>query len=137
MKKMLLLVSVVMMVLSVTAGAAVALPTQATNYWTTEATCDGLGDIVIEVVNLGSWGAAQFQVDGGETMTAIPRWFTFSATDMSTNQVVFTESHTKKPAQIDDVCRYSWIEVVPEGDPYVPAGTYLLEAEVGIKIAGR
>jgi hypothetical protein len=134
MKRMLLLVSVVMMVLSVTAGAAVALPTQATNYWTTEATCDELGEIVIEVTNRGSFGAAKVQ---GTGTTLIPRWFTFSATDTATDEVVFTESHTKKPAEVDDVCSYWWIEVVPEGDPYVPAGTYLLEAEVGVKIAGR
>lgn len=133
MKRMLLLVSVVMMVLSVTAGAAVALPTQATNYWSTDATCEELGDIVIEVTNRGQFGAAKLQ---GTSTTLIPRWFTFSATLEGETDPVFTEGHGKRPTDVDDVCHYSWLETI-EDDPDFADGTYRLEAAVGVNLVGR
>lgn len=132
MRRMMVLLSAAAIAMSISVGAASAAPTQAQNYWAIDATCDELGEITIEVTNLGNWGAAKIQ---GTQLTAIPRWFTFDVTYQG--QVVFSESHEKRPADIDDICRYSWTEEVPEGDPFLDPGTYLLEAEVGVKIVGR
>jgi hypothetical protein len=94
--------------------------------------CDGLGEVVVEVVKRGNWGTAKVQ---GSQITLIPRWFAFTVTESGT--VLFTESHAKRPADIDTVCRYAFDVVVPEDDPDFPAGTYRFDAEVGAKVRGR
>lgn len=132
MRRMMVLLMAAAMAMSTSLGAAAKSPTQAQNYWAIDATCDVLGDITIEVTNLGNWGAAKIQ---GTKLTGIPRWFTFDVSYQGT--VVFSESHEKRPADVDDICRYSWTEEVPEGDPFFEAGTYLLEGTVGVKIVGR
>ncbi|HSJ28094.1 MAG TPA: hypothetical protein VLB67_07760 [Acidimicrobiia bacterium] len=126
------LFSVAAMAMSMSVGVAAAAPTQAQNYWVIDASCGELGDITIEVTNLGNWGAAKIQ---GTQLTGIPRWFTFDVSYQGT--VVFSERHEKRPADVDDICAYSWTEEVPEGDPFLEAGTYLLEGKVGVKIVGR
>jgi hypothetical protein len=131
MRRMMVMLSAAAMAMSMSIGAAAA-PTQAQNYWSIEATCDKLGAITIEVTSLGNWGAAKVQ---GTHLTLIPRWFTFDVTYQDT--VVFSESHEKRPAGVDDICAYSWTEEIPEGDPFLEAGTYLLEAKVGVKVVGR
>lgn len=132
MRRMAILLSATAIALSISVGAAVAAPTQARNYWAIDATCDELGEVTIEVTNLGNWGAAKIQ---GTQITLIPRWFTFDVTYQ--DQVVFSESHEKRPTGVDDICEYSWTEEVPEGDPFLEQGTYLLEAKVAVKVVGR
>jgi hypothetical protein len=132
MRKMMVLLMAAAMAMSLSLGAAAKAPTQAQNYWAIDATCDVLGEITVEVTNLGNWGAAKIQ---GTQLTAIPRWFSFDVTYQ--DQVVFSESHEKRPADVNDICAYSWTEEIPEGDPFLEAGTYLFEAEVGVKIVGR
>jgi hypothetical protein len=132
MRRMMVLLSAAALAMSMSIGTAAAAPAQAQNYWATDATCNELGNITIEVTNLGNWGAAKIQ---GMQLTLIPRWFTFEVTYQ--NQVVFSESHEKRPASVDDVCEYSWTEEVPEGDPFLEAGTYLLKGTVGVKVVGR
>jgi hypothetical protein len=128
---MMVLLSAAAIAMSISVGAAAAAPTQAQNYWAIDATCDELGDITIELTNLGNWGTAKIQAQ----LTAIPRWFTFDVTYQ--DQVVFSEGHAKRPADVDDICAYSWTEEIPEGDPFLEAGTYLFEAKVGVKVVGR
>jgi len=130
MRRLILLVCAAALALSMSAGTALAAPTDATNYWAIDATCDVLGEITIEVVNLGNWGAAKVQ---GTQTTLIPRWFTFDV--IFQGDIVFSEGHAKT-STVDDVCRYSWTEVIPEDDPPFEAGTYLFEAEVGVKVVG-
>lgn len=132
MKRTMVLLSATALAMSMSLGVASAAPTQAQNYWAIDASCDVLGDVTIEVTNLGNFGAAKIQ---GTKLTGIPRWFTFDVSYQG--QVVFSERHEKRPADIDDICRYSWTEEVPEGDPFLEAGTYLLEGAVGVKIVGR
>ena len=133
MRRTVLLLCVAAVTLAMSAGAAAAAPTKATNYWAIDAECDGLGEVVIEVVSRGNWGTGKVQ---DSQTTLIPRWFAFSVTD-ETGTELFTESHAKRPADIDTVCRYSFDVVVPEDDPDFPAGTYRFDAEVGAKMRGR
>ncbi len=132
MRRMTVLLMAAAMAMSMGVGVAAAAPTQAQNYWTIDATCDVLGAVTIEVTNMGNFGAAKIQ---GTKLTGIPRWFTFDVSYQG--QVVFSESHEKRPADVDDTCRYSWTEEVPAGDPFLEAGTYLLEGTVGVKVVGR
>lgn len=134
MRRMMVLASAAAIAMSMSVGAAAA-PSQAQNYWAIDATCDELGDITIEVTNLGNWGAAKIQKIQGTQLTGIPRWFTFDVTYQ--DNLVFSESHDKRPADVDDICAYSWTEEVPEGDPLLEAGIYLLEGKVGVKVVGR
>jgi hypothetical protein len=122
MKKIMLMVCTAAVALSLSAGAAAAAPTQATNYWAIDATCDGLGAVVIEVVNRGNWGAGKFQ---GTQLTGIPRWFTSTVTHEEFG-VVFADGNAKRPADVDDICRYSFVD-----------GPYLIAVEVGVKVVGR
>jgi hypothetical protein len=87
--------------LSVTAASATAVPTKATNYDAIPATCEGLGEIVIEVTNIGHWGTGKVQ---GTTLTLIPRSFTFTGTNLATNEVVFEESFEQRNHAVDDTC---------------------------------
>lgn len=132
MRRTMVLLSATALAMSMSLGVAYAAPTQAQNYWAIDASCDVLGDVTIEVTNLGNLGAAKIQ---GTKLTGIPRWFTFDVSYRG--QVVFSERHEKRPADVDDICRYSWTEEVPEGDPFLEAGTYLLEGTVGVKVVGR
>ena len=97
--------------LALSATAATAAPTKATNYETIEATCDGLGDVTIEVVNRGHWGAVRVQ---GTNITLIQSWATLAVTPEGSDTVVYEESHAKGNDDTDDVCRDSWIEVLEE-----------------------
>jgi hypothetical protein len=133
MRRMMVLLMAAAMAMSMTLGAAAA-PTQAQNYWAIDATCDELGEVTIEVTNLGNWGVGKIQ---GTHLTGIPRWFTFDVTYVATGELVFSEIHEKRPSDVDDICRYSWTEEIPEGDPFLEAGTYLLEGAVGVKVVGR
>lgn len=132
MRRMMVLLMAAAMAMSMSLGAAAKSPTQAQNYWAIDATCDDLGEITIEVTNLGNWGAAKIQ---GTHLTGIARWFSFEVT--FPDSTVFSERHEKRPADVDDICRYSWTEVIPEGDPFLAAGSYLFEGAVGVKIVGR
>lgn len=132
MRRTMVLLSATALAMSMSLGVASAAPTQAQNYWAIDASCDVLGDVTIEVTNLGNFGAAKIQ---GTHLTLIPRWFTFDVT--FPDSTVFSERHEKRPAAVDDVCAYSWTEEVPEGDPFLDAGTYLFEGEVGVKVVGR
>lgn len=132
MRRMMVMFSAAAVAMSMSIGVAAAAPTQAQNYWAVDATCDELGEITIEVTNLGNWGAAKIQ---GTHLTGVARWFTFDVSYEGT--VVFSERHEKRPADVDDICAYSWTEEIPEGDPTLEAGTYLFEGRVGVKIVGR
>jgi len=133
MRRMMVLLSAAAVAMSLSVGVASAAPTQAQNYyWAIDANCDELGNVTLEVTNLGNFGAAKIQ---GTHLTLIPRWFTFDVT--FPDSTVFSERHEKRPADVDDICRYSWTEEVPEGDPFLDAGTYLFEGEVGVKVVGR
>jgi hypothetical protein len=122
MRRLMVVVWAAAMALFVSAGVAAAAPTEAKNYWAVDATCDGLGDVVIEVVNLGSWGAGKFQ---GTQLTGIPRWFGSTVTHEEFG-VVFSDRHAKRPVDVDDVCRYWFVD-----------GPYLIEVEIGVKVVGR
>lgn len=111
-----------MLVVLLSAGVAAAAPTEAKNYWAVDATCDGLGDVVIEVVNRGSWGAGKFQ---GTQLTGVPRWFGSTVTHEEFG-VVFADVNAKRSVDVDDVCRYSFVD-----------GPYLIEVEIGVKVVGR
>lgn len=121
MKRLILVVSAAALALAMTAGAATAAPTDATNYWEIDATCDGLGDVALEVVNRGRWGAGKIQ---GTKLTGIPRWFAATVTIGDT--VVFEEGNAKQPTDADDICRYSFVD-----------GPALIDVEVGMKVVGR
>jgi hypothetical protein len=115
--------------------AIAALPSQATHYWETEAECDTIGSITLQVVNVG-WGAAKVK---DTKLTLLPRLFEFKATHLDAEdgpEVIVDDSVSKRQAA-DDVCRYSW-EMKIKDDPYgFPDGTYLLEGAVGVKVVGR
>lgn len=138
MRRILLLVFTAALTLSAAAGPAVAAPTNATNYQTFDLTCDGLGDITIEVVSRGHWGAAKVQ---GTQLTLVQAWATLTVTPQGSDEVVFTEHHAKGNDDYDDICRQSWTEEIVEGDPNAPpgfpAGTYTLDHTTGVKIRGR
>jgi hypothetical protein len=134
MKKILLLACTAALTASVAVGPAAAAPTRATNYETVEATCDGLGDITVEVVNRGHWGAAKIQ---GTNATLIQAWV--NETVSYDGEVVHEERHAKGNDRIDDICSRSWSEELGEDDlpPGFPAGTYHFEIETGVKVRGR
>jgi hypothetical protein len=134
MRRILMVVCAVVMAVALTAGPAAADRTQAKNYEEIPATCEGLGDAVIEVVNLGNWGTGKVQ---GTNLTLIPRTFDFTVTDLSTDELVFAESVTKRNAKVDDLCTFSFVEEVSEGDPSFPPGTFLIEVQVGVRVVGR
>jgi hypothetical protein len=133
MRRILTVVCAAMVALGMTAGPAAADRSQARNYEEIPATCEELGEIVIEVVNLGQWGTGKVQ---GTNQTLIPRTFRFTATNVDTGEVVFDEQIAKRNARIDDTCSASFIEEVVD-DPEVPDGTYLIEFEVGVRVVGR
>jgi hypothetical protein len=134
MKKILLLACTAVLTASFVAGPAAAAPTRATNYQTVAMSCDGLGDITIEVVNRGHWGAAKVQ---GTNTTLIQAWV--NETVIYDDEVVHQDSHAKGNDAIDDVCSFSWSEELGEDDlpPGFPEGTYLFEIETGVKVRGR
>lgn len=134
MKKILLLACTAALTASVAAGPAAAAPTQATNYQAVEMTCDGLGDVTIEVVNRGHWGAAKIQ---GTNTTMIQAWA--NETVIYDDEVVHQDSHAKGNDDIDDVCSFSWSEHIGQADlpPGFPEGTYHFEVETGVKVRGR
>lgn len=134
MKKILLLACTAALMASVVAGPAAAAPTGATNYQTVAMSCDGLGDITIEVVNRGHWGAAKIQ---GTTSTMIQAWVHEVVT--YDGAVVHEDSHAKGNDDIDDTCSFSWSEELGQDDlpPGFPAGTYRFDIETGVKVRGR
>jgi hypothetical protein len=119
--------------LSVTAASATAAPTNATNYEAIPATCEALGEIVIEVTNIGHWGTGKVQ---GTGLTLIPRSFVFTGTNLDTNEVVFEDSFAKRNDAVDDTCTFTFIEEVPEGDEFLEPGTYEIRGTVGVKVVG-
>ena len=119
--------------LSVTAAGATAAPTNATNYEAIPATCEGLGAIVIEVTNIGQWGTGKVQ---GTTLTLVPRSFTFTGTNLATNEVVFEDHFEKRNDAVDDTCTFTFIEEIPEGDEFLPPGTYEITGTVGVRVVG-
>jgi hypothetical protein len=136
MRRILILTCSAAMVLAMLAGPVAAAPTQARNYEAIPAVCDGLGPVVIEVVNLGNWGSGKVQ---GTKTTLIPRSFTFMVTDITdpNDPVVVDEGEERKRANdATDVCHIEFIEEV-EDDPFIPDGTYLIEVAVGVKVVGR
>jgi hypothetical protein len=133
MRRILTVVCAAMVALGMTAGPAAADRSQARNYEEIPATCEELGEIVIEVVNLGQWGTGKVQ---GTNQTLIPRTFRFTATNVDTGEVLFDEQIAKRNARIDDTCSASFIEEVVD-DPEVPDGTYLIEFDVGVRVVGR
>jgi hypothetical protein len=134
MKKILLLACTAALTASVAAGPAAAAPTRATNYESVEVTCDGLGDITIEVVNRGHWGTAKIQ---GTNTTLIQAWAHETVT--YEGKVVNEERHAKGNDRIDDICSHSWSEELGQDDlpPGFSAGTYHFEIETGVKVRGR
>jgi hypothetical protein len=118
--------------LALTAGPAAADRSQARNYEEIPVTCEGLGEVVVEVVNLGNWGTGKVQ---GTQLTLIPRTFTFTATNVATGEVVFDDQVAKRNANVDDVCTASFLEEV-EDDPFLEPGTYLVEFSVGVRVVG-
>jgi hypothetical protein len=58
-------------------------------------------------------------------------------THVASDTVVLVERHEKRPAAVDDICRYSFVDVLEADDPPFEAGTYLVEAAVGVKVVGR
>ena len=132
MRKIVMGVSGAAVALALTASPAAAAPSQARNYEEIPVTCEGLGEVVIEIVNLGNWGAAKVQ---GTQLTVIPRSFGFVATNVDTGEVVIDEQTAKPNARVDDVCTASFIEVV-EDDPEIEPGTYLIELTVGVRVVG-
>lgn len=120
--------------LAVAAPGAIAAPTTAHNYQAIPASCQGLGEIVIEVTNLGQWGTGKVQ---GTQLTLVPRTFTFLGTHVESDTVVFDDVLEKPNAEVDDVCAFSIEEVIPPGDPFLPeGGTLHIEGTVGVKIVG-
>jgi hypothetical protein len=134
MKRILLLTCVAAMALSLTAGPVAAAPTNAKNYEAFEAECDNAGSIVIEVVAMGQWSTGKVQ---GTKLTGIPRLFEFSATHLETGTVVFEESIQKRNAAVDDLCRITFVETIPEDNPDdLPGGDYRFDVTVGVKVVG-
>jgi hypothetical protein len=119
MKKILLLACTAALTASVAIGPAAAAPTRATNYETVEATCDGLGDITVEVVNRGQRGAAKAH---GTNTTLIQA--SAHETVSYEGEVVHEERHAKGNDRIDDICSHSWSEELDEDDlpPVSPQG---------------
>jgi hypothetical protein len=134
MKRILVLACTAALTASVAAGPAAAAPTRASNHQTVEMTCDGLGDITIEVVNRGHWGAAKIEATN---TTLIQAWVDESVT--YDDEVIHQDRHTKGNDDIDDICRFSWSEELGEEElpPGFPAGSYLFEIETGVKVRGR
>jgi hypothetical protein len=134
MKKILLLACTAALMASVAAAPAAAAPTRATNYQTVEMTCDDLGDITVEVVNRGHWGAAKVQ---GTKTTLIQAWA--NETVIFDGEVVHQDGHAKGNDHIDDICRFSWSAELGEDalPPGFPEGTYHFEVETGVKVRGR
>jgi hypothetical protein len=134
-KRIIVLMCATALALAATAGPAAAGPVQAANYQTYDLTCDGLGDITIEVVHRGHWGAAQVQ---GTNLTLIQSWAVLTVTPEGSDTVVYEERHAKGNDRIDDVCRRSWTVEVIDGDPTAPPGfppgTYRLQLETGVKV---
>ena len=133
MKRMLLVTCAAAVVLGLTAAPAAADRSQARNYEAIPVVCEGLGEIVIEVVSLGQWGTGKVQ---HTNLTLIPRHFAFTVIDLDTSEVVFADEFAKRNPTIDDVCTGEFVEEVPEGDPFLPAGTYLIQFEVGVRVVG-
>jgi hypothetical protein len=122
--------------LALAAGPAAADRSQARNYEAIPATCDGLGEVVIEVVNLGHWGTGKVQ---GTNLRLIPRYFIFTVTDITDPtepEVVDSGEARQRNDAVDDECVISFVEEV-EDDPFIPDGTYLIEVTVGVKVVGR
>lgn len=134
MKRVLIMVCAAAMALSLTAGAAAAASPQARFYWSTPATCDVLGEIVLEAGNIGTWGPGKVE---GTSITLIRRWYSFQVTHVESGEVLFADHWEKRPDDVDDVCRFSWTQQIGEDDPYLPAGTYLFEGATGVKLASR
>ncbi len=134
MKRILLLACTAALTVSVAAGPAAAAPTRATNYETVDMTCGVLGSITIEVVSRGHWGAAKIQ---GTNTTLIQAWVEETVTDP--NDDVHEDRHAKGNEDIDDVCSFSWSELLGEDDlpPGFPEGTYDFDIETGVKVRGR
>jgi hypothetical protein len=133
MRRVLIVVCAAGMALALTAGPAAADRSQARNYDAIEATCDGLGEVVIEVVSLGHWGTGKVQ---DTNLTLVPRYFAFTVTDLSTGQIVEEDEARKRNDSVDDECLISFVEEV-EDDPFIPDGTYLIEVRVGVRVVGR
>lgn len=113
---------------------AAAAPTGAHNYEAIPASCDGLGEVVIEVTSLGQWGTGKVQ---GTSLTLVPRSFAFVGTLLETGEVVFEEAFAKTNSATDDVCVFSFVEEIPPGDPFLPSGgTVIIEGTVGVRIVG-
>lgn len=132
MRKIVTGVSGAAVALGLMASPAVAAPSQARNYEEIPVTCEGLGEVVIEIVNLGNWGAAKIQ---GTQQTIIPRSFEFVATNVDTGEVVIDEQIAKPNDRVDDVCTASFTEEVVD-DPEIEPGTYLIELTVGVRVVG-
>jgi hypothetical protein len=136
MKRVLVVVCAAGMALALAAGPAAADRSQARNYEAFPAVCDGLGGVVIEVVNLGQWGTGKVQ---DTNLTLVPRYFIFTVTDItdpSAPEIVDSGEARKRNDTVDDECFISFIEEV-EDDPFIPDGTYLIEVLVGVKVVGR
>jgi hypothetical protein len=133
MKRILIVSIVAVATLSLTAVSAIASPSSATNYAEYPASCEGLGGIVIQINNVGQWGAGKVQ---GTRLTLVPRTFAFTGTSLDTGEVVFEESFGKRTHDIDDTCTFSFVEEVPEGDEFLPPGTYEFTGTVGVRVVG-
>lgn len=132
MRRVLTVVCAVTVVLALAAGPAAADRSQAKNYEEIPVTCEGLGEIVIEVASLGQWGTGKVQ---GTQLTLIPRTFSFTLTDVATGEVVFDEDVVKQNADIDDFCTATFTEEIVD-DPELPPGTYQIELGVGVRVVG-
>jgi hypothetical protein len=135
MRRTLLVFCLAAMCLAMLAGPAAAAPTQARNYDAFPAVCDGLGPVVIEVVNFGNWGAAKIQ---GTRTTLIPRSFAWTVTDITDpdEPVVEAGEERKRATDATDVCRFEFVDEVLD-DPFIPDGTYRIELAVEVKVRGR
>jgi hypothetical protein len=133
-KKIIIMVCAASLALALTPGTATAASPQAHFYWSTPATCDVLGEIVLESGNIGTWGPGKVQ---GTSITLIRRWYSFQVTHVDTDEVLFHDRWEKRPDDIDDVCRFAWTQEIGEDDPYFAPGTYLFEGATGVKLTGR
>jgi hypothetical protein len=122
------------LLLTMNIGTASASPSNVRNYETLDLECDRLGDITVQIINLGNWGAAKVQ---GTRLTVIPRWFEFTATNLDTGETVIDgERVSQRNDTVDDVCRWSG-EFYLERDPDFVDGTYSFEGAVGVRVVGR
>jgi hypothetical protein len=119
--------------LALMAGPAAADRTNARHYEAIPVTCDELGEVVIEVVNVGNWGTGKVQ---GTQLTLIPRFFDFAVFDAD-DEVVFADRVAKRNPMVDDVCHGTFVEEVPEDDPFLDPGVYRFEFSVGVRVVGR